>query len=121
MIRPLLTFAIFQLAALVSGVDSTASSSSPSSLLSKYIIGGSTQLKPPPEETSTLFGVSRKNVAPEDEAIYVVKRNGAKEPLEGKKVGFKDLLLGKTNHCYCFKWSFSNMLYTISMVCGYRF
>lgn len=93
---PLWMFAIFYLAAVLSDVHSTSSSPSPSrpisteshpsSLLAKSIVGGSTELKPPPEETSSLFGVSRKNVVPENESIYVVKRDGSKEPLEGKKV-----------------------------------
>ena len=77
---------------MLSGVQSTAplssssSPSHPSTVLSKSIVGGSTTVKSPPDETSTLFGVSRKNVAAEDDSIYVVKRDGSKEPLEGKKV-----------------------------------
>jgi len=89
-------FALLNLAAVVSGVHSSASSlspsrtlsteSHPSSLLSKSIIGGSTELKPLPEEPSSLLGVGRNDVASENECIYVVKRNGSKEPLEEKKI-----------------------------------
>jgi len=82
-------FAVFNLSAVVSGVHSSASSSSqghPSSLLAKSISGGSTDLKPLPEETSSLFGIGRNSVAPEDETIHVVKRDGSKEPLERSKI-----------------------------------
>ena len=85
--NPRLAFSTLQLATFVLAVYSAASSSSPSSLLSKSIVGGSTELKPRPEEASTLFGVTRKKKAQEDESIYVVKRDGSKEPLEKKKVG----------------------------------
>lgn len=85
--NPRLAFSTLQLATFVLAVYSAASSSSPSSLLSKSIVGGSTELKQRPEEASTLFGVTRKNKGPEDESIYVVKRDGSKEPLEKKKVG----------------------------------
>jgi hypothetical protein len=82
-------FALFNLSAVVSGVHSSASSEShPSSLLAKSIIGGSTELKPLPEETSSLFGIGRNSVAPENETIHVVKRDGSKEPLKGSKVCF---------------------------------
>lgn len=83
--NPRLALSFLQLGTFVVAVLSSASPSSPSPLLSKSIVGGS--LKPPAEETSTLFGVTRKNVAPEDEAIFVIKRDGSKEPLEKKKVG----------------------------------
>lgn len=92
MMDSLLVFSIFalcNLSAVVSGVHSSASSSSqgyPSSLLAKSISGGSTDLKPLPEETSSLFGIGRNSVAPEDETIHVVKRDGSKEPLERSKV-----------------------------------
>lgn len=89
-------FAVFNLSAVVSGVHSSASSSSqghPSSLLAKSISGGSTDLKPLPEETSSLFGIGRNSVAPEDETIHVVKRDGSKEPLERSKVRFSLQLL----------------------------
>lgn len=60
--------------------------SNPASLLAKSIVGGSTQIKTPPEETSSLFGVGRVKLASENESIHVVKRDGSKEPLEAKKV-----------------------------------
>ena len=80
---PLWSFAVLNLARLAWAVHSP---SPPSSLLSKAIVGGSTVIRSPPDEASTLFGVSTKNVDSQDELIYVEKRNGSKEPLERIKV-----------------------------------
>jgi hypothetical protein len=92
-------FAIFNCHLIVvSGVHSSSSSLStsqnlsnkkitaPSSLLSKSITGGSTELRSRRDETPSLFGVDRNNIASEDEFIDVQKRNGSKERLEEKKV-----------------------------------
>lgn len=38
------------------------------------------------DETPSLFGVDRNNIASDDEFIDVQKRNGSKERLEEKKV-----------------------------------
>lgn len=95
-------FAIFHLAKTVWGVHSPSSVSSssrilptkasPSTLLSKSIVGGSTEVKPhPDEEASTLFGVTREN-SNENDVIYVEKRDGSKQPLDGKKVSVSSFL-----------------------------
>jgi len=76
-------FAILNLARLAWGIHSSAS---PSSLLSKSIVGGSTELRSPPDEASTLFDVSKNGANAEDELIFVEKRNGSKEPLERMKI-----------------------------------
>ena len=116
--NPRLALSTLQLATFVVAVLSSASSSSPSPLLSKSIVGGS--LKPPVEETSTLFGVTRKNVAPEDEAIFVVKRDGSKEPLEKKKVGHCTDSGSEIIYRF-FDLSFSITLLFVSIVLGFRF
>eukprot|EP00535_Pseudo-nitzschia_heimii_P012285 CAMPEP_0197195194 /NCGR_PEP_ID=MMETSP1423-20130617/30622_1 /TAXON_ID=476441 /ORGANISM="Pseudo-nitzschia heimii, Strain UNC1101" /LENGTH=899 /DNA_ID=CAMNT_0042648765 /DNA_START=210 /DNA_END=2909 /DNA_ORIENTATION=+ len=57
-----------------------------SSLLSKSFSGGSTEIKPQTEDVSSLFVLDRNNVVPENESVYVTKRNGSKELLERNKI-----------------------------------
>ena len=76
---------------IASAVQSSSSSSSSSSLstssLSKSIEDSSTLLKTHHKEASLLFNLNRDNKSADNEAIYVQKRNGSKERLEGDKVG----------------------------------
>ena len=75
---------------IASAVQSSSSSSSSSlstSSLSKSIEDSSTLLKTHHKEASLLFNLNRDNKSADNEAIYVQKRNGSKERLEGDKVG----------------------------------
>eukprot|EP00536_Pseudo-nitzschia_multiseries_P007917 jgi/Psemu1/319245/estExt_fgenesh1_pm.C_1920001 len=80
---PVWIFAVLNLARLAWGVHSPVS---PSALLSKSIVGGSTELLSPSDEASTLLDVDRKNTDVEDESIHVAKRNGSKEPFDRIKL-----------------------------------
>ena len=71
---------------IASAVQSSSSSLSTSSL-SKSIEDSSTLLKTHHKEASLLFNLNRDNKSADNEAIYVQKRNGSKERLEGDKVG----------------------------------
>jgi hypothetical protein len=117
---PFSIFAILNLTAVVSGIHSPptpSTASHPSSLLAKSIIGGSTELKPPPEEVSSLFGVVQSNDVPEKEPIHVVKRDGSKEPLEGKKVCIGKLVAGYKTISSCSMCFLS----TVHFGRGYRY
>lgn len=70
---------------IASAVQSSSSSLSTSSL-SKSIEDSSTLLKTHHKEASLLFNLNRDNKSADNEAIYVQKRNGSKERLEGDKV-----------------------------------
>ena len=73
---------------IASAVQSSSSSSSLStSSLSKSIEDSSTLIKTHHKEASLLFNLNRDNKSADNEAIYVQKRNGSKERLEGDKVG----------------------------------
>ena len=74
---------------IASAVQSSSSSSSSlsTSSLSKSIEDSSTLLKTHHKEASLLFNLNRDNKSADNEAIYVQKRNGSKERLEGDKVG----------------------------------
>ena len=75
---------------IASAVQSSSSSSSSSlstSSLSKSIEDSSTLIKTHHKEASLLFNLNRDNKSADNEAIYVQKRNGSKERLEGDKVG----------------------------------
>lgn len=71
---------------IASAVQSSSSSLSTSSL-SKSIEDSSTLLTTHHKEASLLFNLNRDNKSADNEAIYVQKRNGSKERLEGDKVG----------------------------------
>ena len=70
---------------IASAVQSSSSLSTSS--LSKSIEDSSTLLKTHHKEASLLFNLNRDNKSADNEAIYVQKRNGSKERLEGDKVG----------------------------------
>ena len=74
---------------IASAVQSSSSSSSSlsTSSLSKSIEDSSTLIKTHHKEASLLFNLNRDNKSADNEAIYVQKRNGSKERLEGDKVG----------------------------------
>lgn len=67
----------------------TTSSGTPSTLLfgrSRSVVGGATE---PQEHESILNGLNNNKIDPDDEVIYVRKRDGRGEPLDGDKVSVK--------------------------------